>query len=117
MRRDIPALPDLVFATALEPERLATWLPAPLELVGVNDDVLILRHGGRLTQVRVTGDVDHLTLNWTPLADDGGATVVLRLSLLGADRTAAELDHPDEAFATRLLDALANGVENAFTAG
>ncbi|WP_433262329.1 hypothetical protein ACQPZF_29155 [Actinosynnema sp. CS-041913] len=118
MRRDIPALPDLVFATAAEPQRLADWLPPPLELVGLNDDILILRQDSRLTQIRLTADLDHLILSWTALADRECAGA-LRVSPLGAGRSVAELelDHPDETLATRLLEALANEVEQAFTTG
>ncbi|MEU6149781.1 hypothetical protein ABZ816_07255 [Actinosynnema sp. NPDC047251] len=116
MRRDIPALPDLVFATAAEPVRLADWLPRPLELVGVNDDVLILRHGERLCQVRATVDLDLLRLSWTPLADDGCAGT-LRVSPRGVGRSVVELDHEDEELAGRLLDALAEQVEATFIEG
>ncbi|MEU4801053.1 hypothetical protein [Actinosynnema sp. NPDC023587] len=109
-------MPDLVFATAAEPGRLADWLPEPLELVGVNDDVLILRCGERLAQVRVAVDLDLLRLSWTPLADDGdGGT--LRVSPLGVGKSVAELDHPDEELAARLLEALAAEVEATFTPG
>ncbi|MBB5956810.1 hypothetical protein FHS29_003403 [Saccharothrix tamanrassetensis] len=118
MRRDIPALPDLVFATAAEPQRLAGWLPPPLELVGINDDVLILREDSRLVQVRLAADLDHLVLSWTPLADLP-CTGTLRVSPLGAGRSVAELEvhHPDETLAARLLEALAKEVEATFTAG
>ncbi|MEJ2858332.1 MULTISPECIES: SRPBCC family protein [unclassified Saccharothrix] len=116
-RRDIPALPDLVFAAAVEPQRLAEWLPPPLDVVGLADDILILRHQGRLTQVRLSADLDHLRLAWEFLADPtrrGSLTV----SPLGAGRSVAELEvEPDDPeFAERLLDALAKEVEVAFTA-
>ncbi|RKT56270.1 hypothetical protein [Saccharothrix australiensis] len=118
MRRDIAALPDLVFATAAEPQKVAGWLPEPWELVGVNDGVLILRAGDRLAQVRLTADLDRLVLSWTALADDG-CTGSLRVSPLGAGQSVAELelDHSDETLAARLLEALADGVEATFTPG
>ncbi|WP_309112317.1 SRPBCC family protein [Saccharothrix sp.] len=118
-RRDIPALPDLVFAAAVEPQRLADWLPPPLDVVGLaEDDILILRHQGRLTQVRLAADFDHLRLTWESLADPtrrGALTV----SPLGAGHSVAELEvePDDQEFAGRLLDALAKEVEATFTAG
>ncbi|MEV0680863.1 hypothetical protein AB0I60_30550 [Actinosynnema sp. NPDC050436] len=113
VRRNIPALPDLVFATAAEPGRLADWLPEPLDLVGVNDEVLILRYDGRLTQVRVVADLDLLRLSWVPLADHGFG-ITLRVSPLGVGKSVAELECPDEHLADRLLDALASEVQAAF---
>ncbi|GAA1339758.1 hypothetical protein GCM10009660_24280 [Catellatospora bangladeshensis] len=118
VRRDIPALPDLVFATAAEPQKLAEWLPEPLELVGINDDVLILRQDARLTQVRLTADLDRLVLSWSALADRSCAGA-LQVSPLGAGQSVAELslDHPDETLAARLLEALGEQVERTFAAG
>ncbi|CAL9406422.1 hypothetical protein SUDANB95_01561 [Actinosynnema sp. ALI-1.44] len=117
-RRDIPALPDLVFAAAVEPQRLADWLPPPLDVVGLAEDILILRDDGRLTQVRLAADFDHLRLTWESLADPtrrGSLTV----NPLGVGHSVAELEvePDDEEFAGRLLDALAKEVEATFTAG
>jgi hypothetical protein len=111
VRRDIPALPDLVFATAAEASRLAEWLPEPYEVVGQNDDLLILRSNGTLFQVRVTADLEQLTLRWEALAHD--CTGTLRVDPLGAGNSVAQLD-TDRADPERLLEALAKEVERAF---
>ncbi|GGP84368.1 hypothetical protein [Saccharothrix coeruleofusca] len=117
-RRDIAALPDLVFATAAEPERLASWLPEPLGVLGRNDDVLILSCHDKPRQYRLAADFDRLLLVFQPLAEDGcGAR--LRVELAGAAGSVAELelDRPDGELAARLLEALGKEVERAFTDG
>ncbi|MDQ2585565.1 SRPBCC family protein [Saccharothrix yanglingensis] len=122
-RRDVPALPDLVFNAAADPSRLASWLPGPHEVVGRSDDVLILRGGGSVDegqrQVQLAADYDRLLLTWEPLADEG-CRGELRVSLAGAAGSVAELTVdgcPDEQFAARFLEALANEVEQNLTAG
>ncbi|MGM1061840.1 SRPBCC family protein [Saccharothrix sp. Mg75] len=120
-RRDIPALPDLVFNAAADPSRLASWLPGPHEVVGRTDDVLILRdgEGDGQRQVQLAVDYDQLLLTWEPLADEG-CRGELRVSLAGAAGSVAELrvdDCADEQFAARFLEALADEVEQNLTAG
>ncbi|WP_148088991.1 hypothetical protein [Saccharothrix texasensis] len=118
-RRDVPALPDLVFAAAADPARLASWLPDPYQVVGRTDDVLILRAEDGPHQVGLAADYDRLLLAWTPLAGHG-CRGELRVSLVGAAGSVAELQVdgcPDEQFPSRLLEALANEVERNLTAG
>ncbi|MEU5695647.1 hypothetical protein [Actinosynnema sp. NPDC020468] len=117
VRRDIPALPDLVFATAAEPARLAEWLPEPLTLVGLNDDVLILRWHDEPHQIRVTADLDRLRLDWHALADER-CRGSLEVALVGAAGSVAilEMTGPDDLAAT-LLEALAKEVERTFAPG
>lgn len=118
-RRDVPALPDLVFNAAADPTRLAAWLPAPYRVVGRTDDVLILREHGSPHQVRLGADYDRLLLTWEPLADHG-CRGVLRVSLAGVASSVAELQVDgcaDDQFPSRLLEALANEVEQNLTAG
>jgi hypothetical protein len=118
-RRDVPALPDLVFNAAADPARLASWLPDPYEVVGRTDDVLILRRHREPHQVRLAADYDRLLLTWEPLADHG-CRGALRVSLVGVAGSVAELevdDCPDDQFPARLLEALANEVEQNLTAG
>lgn len=118
-RRDVPALPDLVFNAAADPSRLASWLPGPYQVVGRNDDVLIMRHHEEPHQVRLAADYDRLLLTWEPLADHG-CRGSLRVSLAGVAGSVAELDVedcPDDQLPARLLEALANEVEEKLTAG
>jgi hypothetical protein len=118
-RRDVPALPDLVFAAAADPARLASWLPEPYEVVGRNDDVLIVREGGEPRQLNLAADYDRLLLTWEPLAEHG-CRGELRVSLSGVAGSVAELrvdDCPDEQFPARVLEALAGDVERNLTAG
>jgi hypothetical protein len=118
-RRDVPALPDLVFNAAADPARLASWLPDPYQVVGRSDDVLILRAQDGPHQVSLAADYDRLLLTWSPLADRG-CRGELRVSLAGAAGSVAELsvdDCPDEQLPARMLEALANEVEQNLTAG
>ncbi|MFD1151492.1 hypothetical protein [Saccharothrix hoggarensis] len=118
-RRDIPALPDLVFNAAADPSRLAAWLPEPYEVVGRTDDVLLLRADGGPRQVQLAADYDQLLLTWEPLADHG-CRGTLRVSLAGAAGSVAELhvdECPDDRLPERMLEALANEVEQNLTAG
>jgi hypothetical protein len=118
-RRDVPALPDLVFNAAADPARLASWLPAPYQVVGRTDDVLILRRHDEQRQVQLAADYDRLLLTWEPLADHG-CRGALRVSLAGVASSVAELQLdgcPDDQFPARLLEALANEVEQNLTAG
>ncbi|WP_461123009.1 hypothetical protein [Saccharothrix stipae] len=118
-RRDVPALPDLVFNAAADPVRLASWLPRPYQVIGRSDDVLILRAHDEPHQVSLAADYDQLLLTWEPLADHG-CRGRLRVSLAGAAGSVAELrvdDCPDDQLPARLLEALANEVERNLTAG
>jgi hypothetical protein len=118
-RRDVPALPDLVFNAAADPARLASWLPDPYQVVGRTDDVLILRANGEPHQVSLAADYDQLLLTWEPLAGHG-CRGELRVSLAGVAGSVAELqvdDCPDDQLPSRLLEALANEVEQNLTAG
>ncbi|MCC8249482.1 hypothetical protein [Saccharothrix luteola] len=118
-RRDVPALPDLVFNAAADPVRLASWLPDPYQVVGRTDDVLILRANDEPHQVSLAADYDQLLLTWTPLAEHG-CRGELRVSLAGVAGSVAELrvdDCPDDQFPSRLLEALGNEVERNLTAG
>ncbi|MFE9748875.1 SRPBCC family protein [Saccharothrix saharensis] len=118
-RRDVPALPDLVFNAAADPARLASWLPEPYRVVGRSDDVLILRAHDGPHQVSLAADYDRLLLTWSPLAGRG-CRGDLRVSLAGAAGSVAELrvdDCPDEQLPARMLEALANEVEQNLTAG
>ncbi|ONI90899.1 hypothetical protein ALI22I_10695 [Saccharothrix sp. ALI-22-I] len=118
-RRDVPALPDLVFNAAADPARLAAWLPAPYQVVGRADDVLILRQHEEPYQVSLAADYDRLLLTWKPLADHG-CRGVLRVSLAGVAGSVAELQMDgcaDDQLPSRLLEALANEVEQNLTAG
>ncbi|MFE2754191.1 hypothetical protein ACFXGA_19565 [Actinosynnema sp. NPDC059335] len=118
-RRDVPALPDLVFAAAADPARLASWLPDPYEVVGRSDDVLILRKHDEPLQVALAADYDLLLLTWTPLAGHG-CRGELRVSLAGAAGSVAELrvdDCADDQLPARMLEALANEVERDLAAG
>ncbi|MFJ6675803.1 SRPBCC family protein [Actinosynnema sp. NPDC091369] len=118
-RRDVPALPDLVFNAAADPARLASWLPDPYQVVGRSDDVLILRAHDGPHQVSLAADYDQLLLTWSPLADRG-CRGELRVSLAGAAGSVAELrvdGCPDEQLPSRMLEALAHEVEQNLTAG
>ena len=118
-RRDVPALPDLVFNAAVDPARLASWLPAPYGVVGRTDDVLILRRHDEQRQVQLAADYDQLLLTWEPLADHG-CRGELRVSLAGVAGSVAELQLDgcaDDQLPARLLEALANEVEQNLTAG
>jgi hypothetical protein len=118
-RRDVPALPDLVFNAAADPVRLASWLPQPYQVIGRSDDVLILRAHDEPHQVSLAADYDQLLLTWEPLAGHG-CRGRLRVSLAGAAGSVAELrvdDCPDDQLPSRLLEALANEVEGNLTAG
>jgi hypothetical protein len=118
-RRDVPALPDLVFNAAADPVRLASWLPAPYQVVGRTDDVLILRRHDEQRQVQLAADYDQLLLTWESLADHG-CRGALRVSLAGVASSVAELQLdgcPDDQLPARLLEALANEVEQNLTAG
>lgn len=115
----MPALPDLVFAAAADPVRLASWLPDPYQVVGRSDDVLILRAHDAPHQVSLAADYDQLLLTWAPLAGHG-CRGELRVSLAGAAGSVAELrvdDCPDQQLPARLLEALAEEVEQKLTAG
>ncbi|WP_447003033.1 hypothetical protein ACRAKI_25425 [Saccharothrix isguenensis] len=119
VRRDVPALPDLVFNAAADPVRLASWLPAPYQVVGRTDDVLILRRHQEQMQVQLAADYDRLLLTWEPLADHG-CRGCLHVSLAGVGGSVAELEVdgcPDEHLPARFLEALANEVEQNLTAG
>jgi hypothetical protein len=118
-RRDVPALPDLVFAAAADPARLATWLPEPYQVVGRNEDVLILREDGEPRQFHLAADYDRLLLTWEPLAERG-CRGELEVSLSGVAASVVELrvdGCPDEQFPARLLESLAGEVERDLTAG
>ncbi|QFZ19148.1 SRPBCC family protein [Saccharothrix syringae] len=118
-RRDVPALPDLVFNAAADPSRLAAWLPAPYEVVGRNNDTLILHENGEPRQLNLAADYDRLLLTWEPLADHG-CRGHLQVSLSGVAASVVELqvdDCPDDQLPARLLEALANEVEQNLTAG
>jgi hypothetical protein len=118
-RRDVPALPDLVFNAAADPARLAAWLPSPYQVIGRSDDVLILREHDAPHQVSLAADYDRLLLTWEPLAGHG-CRGELRVSLVGAAGSVAEIsvdDCPDDQLPARLLEALANEVEQNLTAG
>ena len=115
----MPALPDLVFNAAADTVRLASWLPGPYQVVGRTDDVLILRADDEPHQVSLAADYDRLLLTWEPLAEHG-CRGELRVSLAGAAGSVAELrvdDCPDDQFPSRMLEALANEVEQNLTAG
>ncbi|ATE56185.1 MULTISPECIES: hypothetical protein [Actinosynnema] len=118
VRGEVGALPDLVFAAAAEPPRLAEWLPEPLAVVGVNGDVLIVSVAGRPRQFRVLADFDRLELTWEPLAEGGpGARLRAELAGVGGSVVQLELDCdgvPDGELgelAARLLVALGKSVE------
>lgn len=118
-RRDVPALPDLVFNAAADPARLAAWLPAPYEVVGRTEDVLIIRGHDEPRQLQLAADYDRLLLTWEPLADHG-CSGALRVSLAGVAGSVAELrvdGCPDDQLPARLLEALGNEVERNLTAG
>ncbi|WP_367138084.1 hypothetical protein [Saccharothrix sp. HUAS TT1] len=119
VRRAVPALPDLVFAAAADPSRLASWLPEPYRVVGRADDVLILRAHDEPRQVSLAADYDRLLLTWEPLAAHG-CRGALRVSLAGVAGSVAELevdDCPDEGLPARLLEALGTEVERDLAAG
>lgn len=118
-RRDVPALPDLVFNAAADPARLAAWLPEPYEVVGRNGDVLIVREGDEPRQLRLAADYDRLLLTWEPLSGHG-CRGELEVSLAGVAASVVELrvdDCPDERFPARMLESLAGEVEQNLTAG
>ncbi|MFC6092649.1 hypothetical protein Q5530_36585 [Saccharothrix sp. BKS2] len=118
-RRDVPALPDLVFNAAADPSRLASWLPEPYQVVGRNGDVLILREEDDPRQLNLAADYDRLLLTWEPLSGHG-CRGELRVSLSGVAASVVELsvdDCADEQFPARMLEALAGEVEQNLTAG
>ncbi|GAA3857132.1 hypothetical protein GCM10022243_23150 [Saccharothrix violaceirubra] len=121
VRRDIPALPDLVFATVAEPARLTDWLPEPLSVVGLaRADILILSRHGTPFQLRLTADPDRLRLEWTALADPA-CTGRLQVALAGTTGSVAELrlacPRAPDSFAATLLEALGAEVERTFAPG
>jgi hypothetical protein len=88
VRRGVDALPEIVLNTATDPTRTASWLPSGAP--------------GLAGESRVEWD---------------GGTLSVRAGGAGASEVELTVHDADEATARRVLDALADEVEQNFNAG